>query len=780
MRIISNLAAGVALAVATFATNAATFSIEENFDDSSHFTQSGSIPDGWSVSDGCNFYRAEATDFGVFAQSGSYILGAPTGHVGDVIYTPAFSMKGNTPASIEFYAMAPGGTPNFIRNLGWKVYAGTTADISTMTLIGTTEPGALTDWTYQAFSFTPEADGNYFYAIEITQGQMAGGGVQFDSFLFEGTEAEVSGSDLSVLEPNEDNLAECMELPYMENFSNPSHYDGSSNMPVNWVSVGTHPFVTANTSGLRGYDGTYYMTTVESTTDRDERAYTPFFNFQAGVEYTVSFYTHFEGTEVSDGVWRYLSMDLTLGTEQDGDFHPVTLGNVSRCLDETNSWVYSEFKFTPVTSGAYCLSFKLNGAPHSGTMSLDNLVILSPQDQPAPVANFYAAGLFELMESNLLAFEGYPVRMMNVSKYGETYTWEADGCTVTELNDGNADIIFPQSGDYEVKLTATNARGSRSSIKTMHVTCINNAEGASSIPLLSYSPQTTTILDRGSIPTIGTDEYDWLTGYNHYYRSYAERFDVAPGVKSTLNSISLFLTDMRYRPMSAESGDQRLCDFNVTVYGADDNGNLDETKVFGSMTKTMKEVFGGTGIGGGFGDTACSISFDQPIVANGPFYIAFTFDDALEVDAVDANLGRSYIGATMVRDANGTSNMYVKPTAVPESATCTADGNWHHISEMNPSFSGLGNCWAVWTNFNDKNTGIAINNSGKTVFAARFDGNDLIVSGTAAGETIALYDLAGRNVLMATGTDNSTVVPTSLPSGIYIVSTNAGSVKVVK
>lgn len=93
MRIISNLAAGVALAVATFATNAATFSIEENFDDSSHFTQSGSIPDGWSVSDGCNFYRAEATDFGVFAQSGSYILGAPTGHPGDVIYTPAFSMK---------------------------------------------------------------------------------------------------------------------------------------------------------------------------------------------------------------------------------------------------------------------------------------------------------------------------------------------------------------------------------------------------------------------------------------------------------------------------------------------------------------------------------------------------------------------------------------------------------------------------------------------------------------------------------------------------------------
>ena len=44
---------------------------------------------------------------------------------------------------------------------------------------------------------------------------------------------------------------------------------------------------------------------------RDERAYTPFFNLTAGVEYTISFYTNFDGY-IIDGNPRGMTLDFTV------------------------------------------------------------------------------------------------------------------------------------------------------------------------------------------------------------------------------------------------------------------------------------------------------------------------------------------------------------------------------------------------------------------------------------------------------------------------------------
>ena len=784
MRIFPAIAAAALMASVSATASADTFSITENFDDASHFTESQYVPDGWSRSEGNPSRRAEGIDyFGVWANTGDYVYGVSTGRPGYVTYTKPFSIKGNTPASISFYAMAPGGNPAILRSCGWKIYAGTTADISQMDLIGTKDNGVVSDWTFFEYSFTPSADGEYYYAIELTTTDLAvtlgGGSVLFDSFIFEGTVPGGGTGDMSELEPDSENLADCMPLPYIENFSDASHYDGTSNLPRNWVSVGTHPFVTANIPSLTAQDGEYYMTTVESTEERDERAFTPFYNLEAGTEYSVSFYTHFEGHEVAEGVWRRLALDVTLGTQQDSDFHPVTLGTVSRELDEVNTWEYSEFKFTPLVSGPYCLSFKLDGAPLSGTMALDNLIIMSASNVPAPMPNFYTDGLYELMESNLLAFENHPVRFVNTTRFGETYSWSAEDCQVTELPDGSADIIFPAAGEYDITLTATNASGSQSETKTVSVSYIKDSEITGGVPMLSYNPATSRMLN-DKIPTLGTDEYDYISGFNNYYRSYAERFDVAPGIHTTINSISLWVFNLNYRPMSAITGDQRECSFTATVYGADEEGNLDETKVFGTFTKQMQDVFGRTGLGGGFGLVPVSVEFTEPIVAKGPFYIAFTYDDALETTALDPYLGRSYLGLAMCRNASGKSGFYVKPTAVTDKATCNADGNWHGIAEMDPSFAGIDNTWTVWSNFGDPNTGVAINSVGETVLAARFNGNVLTVSGTKAGESVAVYDLQGRNVLIATGDDNATVIPASLPAGLYIINTNSGSIKIMK
>ena len=57
----------------------------------------------------------------------------------------------------------------------------------------------------------------------------------------------------------------------------------------------------------------------------------------------------------------------------------------------------------------------------------------------------------------------------------------------------------------------------------------------------------------------------------------------------------------------------------------------------------------------------------------------------------------------------------------------------------------------------------------------------LLVSGTTAGETVAVYDTEGHAVALATAPGESTAIDCgALAPGLYIVATDAGSLKVVK
>ena len=86
-----------------------------------------------------------------------------------------------------------------------------------------------------------------------------------------------------------------------------------------------------------------------------------------------------------------------------------------------------------------------------------------------------------------------------------------------------------------------------------------------------------------------------------------------------------------------------------------------------------------------------------------------------------------------------------------------------------------------WADLNKQDGVVAIDQTGNAVFDVMVDGSTLRVSGTSAGERVAVYSLNGAQVLAATAADGATAVDVAaLPEGVYVVVTAAGARKFVK
>ena len=186
----------------------------------------------------------------------------------------------------------PGGVAPAAYNNNVALYVGTdqTREAAT-TLVGETGKTVLSEWTQQTYTFTPEADGEYAFAINITSQLYNSGYVALDDFEVTGDEPGGSTVDTTYV-------------------------------PKGWLATGTSTFITANTDDLKAADGSYYLIAPESRVQRDDRIYTPYFHMQAGVEYTASFYLYMPGNldygHASD-------FSFTVGDEQDSEFHTPLL-----------------------------------------------------------------------------------------------------------------------------------------------------------------------------------------------------------------------------------------------------------------------------------------------------------------------------------------------------------------------------------------------------------------------------------------------------------------------
>lgn len=585
------------------------------------------------------------------------------------------------------------------------------------------------------------------------------------------------------MEPNPENYSSAYELPYFNTFDNyDNDYDGTTVVPAGWKSVGSSPFFTANINGVSAVTGSYYIVADESADDeRDDRLYTPLFRMVAGKEYTVSYYLYMPGNS-DGGILRATDLRVTVGTEQDIDFQPITVQLIED--KSIGQFTKQEFKFTPEESGAYCFAFSLNtDVNYSGIVAIEDFNITAPGLIPYPIANFGFGGIYEIFYSNMLTYPNTPVVIKNLSADADSYAWTVscpDGTQLTSTEE-NPEFIFNQTGNYNIALEVKNTRGTRSTNKNIPVQYISeNYDGS----LTTWNPNHDAMYERGLLPSFAdlyTEDYDYdfVAGYNRFYRKMAERFEMPDNVSLEISTLNVWLA--HYKNRAFTSGYDSEKPFSIVFYG-ETNGRIDTTKVFGRLDTTLKDVFGNSGIGGSAGE-ARDVNFEKllgtSVKTQGTFYLAFEFADDMTVTTTDPNLGRSYLGMNTIEHASGEATLYAMPTSVPHYSPIKADGNWYRIDEIDPSKKALGNYFILWAK--GAYSGVAINSMGKVVFATRVEGDNLYVSGTIAGETIAVYNINGQLVTTAVAQEASTIVELGgLNKGVYVVKALAGTSKFVK
>ncbi len=557
------------------------------------------------------------------------------------------------------------------------------------------------------------------------------------------------------------------KLPYTQSFDNEhSDYDGTSYLPAGWLTTGTTPFVTASIAELRALTGTYYMISPESTIARDERAYTPFFLMEKDVTYTVSFHYAMPG----DGD-NQATMALTVGTEQDADFHDT----LTVLKDQaTTGWELETVTFTPSETNYYCLSFALSGVAQSGYVAVEDLSVIGDGMKLPPTAAFSFDGVYNLMNSSIAAFANTSLQMVNQSQDADSYFWEVNGPTqkITTA-DENPAFKFTEDGEYTITLTAYNAGGETKAEETAKVAHVTE-DG--SLPVYNYNLAQSTIV-QSDIPTFDTDtQYDFVTGFNHHYRHLAEYFDM-PALH-TYSITGLYYYLIEYNLVSTYTGTEPDKKVSFVAYGVKD-GKPDTANEMARYTSTIRETFGSTGVAQ---PEMRMISFPKPLTVKGPFFLAIEFADDVTIDPEDTQLTRSYMALCGVKHRTGRSTLYVRPTSVPEGATCTADGGYHAIDELSSTYAGWGINLTLWMNATlDPSAGIAVASDGSTTLSAAFADGTLRVDGTKAGSTVRVYDTQGRSLLAAPAGEGTTSLPAAfLPAGTYVVKTDNGCVKLMK
>jgi len=773
---------GVVLVATALPAVAATTPLEffEDFDGVSE-----GLPEGWISGGSSPFVITPAYMTGLPAVSGDNILfSVDDSNIRDaIVYTPMLKLAGGKECKVTFSFIAPGGTPAMTKKVGLHVKAGTSQTAEAQTIsVGEVERKAYAEWTEFTFTFRPETDGEYCVSFQLHQGEstlnmMGSAAIENVEILGESPAEDepIVPDDPIVLEPDPENEADAVELPYMEDFEG-DNYDGTTYVPVKWLSTGTIPITTAGHPQLKALSGDYYLITTPSNEVRDERLYTPFFVLTAGTEYTVSYYLYHPG-QIYEGETRTTTVEFTVGTQQEKDFHK----SLDKYEGYNTEWELCEVKFIPEVSGAYCFSFALSSeAAYAGYVCIEDFKITAPGLTPSPKAKFGVSHNYDLMTSYLAAFPEQPVQLCNLSLYGESYEWSVDdeSAVISDPTAKEPTITFSASGEYKVTLKVTNERSSRSTTKTLTVQYFANEEPETALALQTNAPDDAMII-RGMVPTFNGTENDFITGPNCYYYTYAERMSLPTSVKFYVDKVMCWYTAIRYKYINNSREDQFNQPFSVIFYGETD-GKPDESKVFGSYTTTMVDVFGQTDFSGSSYGQAFDIEFPEPIEVEGPCYVTFVVDRGFDMDVTDAQIGASCMGLVGLRHSSEVTTLYAKPYAVPENSGAKVD-EWCKVDRLDPTLKGVGLATVLWGKCYSTSGSIAIGADGTIVFDVRIEGDNIVVSGTHEGENVCLYNVNGALVAEVAGGEGSTVIDAAaVPSGFYIVKAEAGSKKIVK
>lgn len=512
-------------------------------------------------------------------------------------------------------------------------------------------------------------------------------------------------------------------LPYAESFDNfGGNYNGASMLPNGWIASGDEPFRTARSSAREAHTGTYYLVTIETTSPRLERAYTPFFQVEKGKAYTINYWTWMPGNSFYP---TQNNLSLTVGTEQEAEFQTTTLQTIS--YNTGQQWAEQVATFTATETGLVCFCFNLTTNDQlAGYVGIDDLSIIAEDQMVPPTADFAITSLSSLMTGTYCCYPAQRVKLTNLSTHATSYHWEMPGCIPSTSDEAEPEVYFTSTDNYTITLTASNKTGEATTKQDFAMEFIDYD---TTLALQTFEADSKTI-NRGFIPTYGTDrEFDWYSGANHYYRCMAQRIDMPEIQEATVTQLNYQLTNYSLIPSTSQTTwfRQQEVPMSIALYGETD-GHPDPAKCFGRYDSTIGKIIGMYGIGL---STFKTIEFPKPIKTQGTFYIAFEIGDEFIVDSPDTQIGRSQFAIEPIVHRSRVTDLWVKPTADALAFNPNVTpGQWTLASDFNFEMQGWGLFLYVW---------------GQTSCP-----NLVGIESPAASEPVLLnpsvYDLAGRRI----------------------------------
>lgn len=278
---------------------------------------------------------------------------------------------------------------------------------------------------------------------------------------------------------------------------------------------------------------------------------------------------------------------------------------------------------------------------------------------------------------------------------------------------------------------------------------------------------------------------DYVVGVNPYYRAFAERFDVPQNCGMELTSINFFTHNYYLFDQTLGVGNfDKEKQLTVVIYPEKD-GKPDIANPVYSKTDLISNM-----IKDDFHSVRQSIKFDdasEPVVVNGPFYIALEFDSLTIVPYDPGYLSRSYFGAdTRIHD-NGQTTLWVKPEKAIPGSDFEKNGNlkeYCRADEFSKELTGYSFGVMPWVVYGEMSTdginGTENDNQNVKVYAT-IDGDNFKVSGLKPGSNVRVYSSNGSAVFEKKAGDSEMIIPAGAwTKGIYVISADDQSIKVTK
>lgn len=510
------------------------------------------------------------------------------------------------------------------------------------------------------------------------------------------------------------------ENAYTEDFEG-AHYDGKSYLPIGWETSGAQPFYTMSWYTLPAHSGKYYAISIdinkyETLVARNDWMYTCSFALKKGVKYTGSYWLH------NDVAGQ--TVNFCAGTSQTQDAQKIIH---STSTVTKGDWEEKTFEFTPEESGTYYFAWNVTSPDRRTTfVAIDDFSVIEAWKVNLPKASFALPHIYNISTGSLLTAAGQKVKLDNTSEKATSYKWECNNTNVQFSDDTAAEptITFAGSGRYTITLNAINETGT---VKASHEINVESAEelaakGMTSYGVTTYDGLTDELIQRGTVPCFKTDlDYDYVTGPNHLYREFAERYAFPEGVKMNINTLNVFLTEYSLRTDMWQT--QQNVPLEVIVY-AEKDGKPDESHIYGKTTTTFAKCFGTTGVGGTSAEPR-NIVFDKPITVEGPAYISFRVGEDFCIDDDGKQVIRSYFCLAPIKKAK-TSTMIVKPYYLPSGiADKTLQmGDWCTAAQLDADMpAALGMYNIAWVSY-DVAAGIEeVDNDSDSNFDSNFNLN---------------------------------------------------------